>query len=154
MDCAGLITSYFLLPGSPYREALSQALLQLQDRTILEMLKNKWWTQERGGGQCKSRKVRKSTIFWEETMRKSSAQKGFHPTVGAQTQEHRRYFLHFIRRTSSRFYHWRGWVCVQAATRSCAGERKRSEGNIVCESLFSAFSHHCAHSSFALGSFV
>ncbi|VDM78791.1 unnamed protein product [Strongylus vulgaris] len=35
--------------GSPLREILSRTVLQLQERTILEALKSKWWRDMRGG---------------------------------------------------------------------------------------------------------
>ncbi|VDM39330.1 unnamed protein product [Toxocara canis] len=34
--------------GSPLRDILSQTVLKLQERTILEALKNKWWKDKRG----------------------------------------------------------------------------------------------------------
>ncbi|EGT60541.1 hypothetical protein CAEBREN_28776 [Caenorhabditis brenneri] len=34
--------------GSPLRDILSRTVLQLQERTILEALKNKWWRDRRG----------------------------------------------------------------------------------------------------------
>ena len=40
-------------PGSPYRAALSQAVLKMQETNRLIILKNKWWKEERGGGNCK-----------------------------------------------------------------------------------------------------
>ena len=36
--------------GSPLRHIFSKAVLQLQERTILEALKNKWW--KRGQAMC------------------------------------------------------------------------------------------------------
>ena len=38
--------------GSPYRTPISSAILQLQEAGQLHVLKSKWWTQQRGGGQC------------------------------------------------------------------------------------------------------
>ena len=40
-------------PGSPYRAALSQAVLKMQETNRLLILKNKWWREKRGGGLCK-----------------------------------------------------------------------------------------------------
>lgn len=37
---------------SPYRTPLSQAILQLQEKGTLHTLKDRWWKQKRGGGQC------------------------------------------------------------------------------------------------------
>ncbi|RWS28514.1 Glutamate receptor: ionotropic kainate-like protein 2, partial [Leptotrombidium deliense] len=39
-------------PDSPYRGIMSDAILQLQEGGVLHTLKNKWWSQERGGGKC------------------------------------------------------------------------------------------------------
>ncbi|CAD6191761.1 unnamed protein product [Caenorhabditis auriculariae] len=38
--------------GSPLRDILSRTVLQLQERTILEALKNKWWRDMREGPSC------------------------------------------------------------------------------------------------------
>lgn len=43
----------FSIIGSPYRAALSQALLQLQETNRLLILKRRWWQEKRGGGACK-----------------------------------------------------------------------------------------------------
>lgn len=40
-------------PDSPYRTPISGAILQLQEKGVLQDLKKKWW-QERGGGKCAS----------------------------------------------------------------------------------------------------
>lgn len=39
--------------GSPYRAALSQAILKLQETNRLLILKKRWWQEKRGGGACK-----------------------------------------------------------------------------------------------------
>jgi hypothetical protein len=39
--------------GSPYRIPISSAILQLQEAGRLHVLKNRWWKERRGGGQCK-----------------------------------------------------------------------------------------------------
>ncbi|KRX17430.1 Glutamate receptor ionotropic, kainate 2 [Trichinella nelsoni] len=39
--------------GSPYREAISQTILYLQEKTVITELKDKWW-KRRGGGKCDS----------------------------------------------------------------------------------------------------
>ena len=39
-------------PGSPFRAALSQAVLKMQETNRLIILRNKWWREERGGGNC------------------------------------------------------------------------------------------------------
>ncbi|KAG5875369.1 hypothetical protein JTB14_020667 [Gonioctena quinquepunctata] len=38
--------------NSPYRNDLSLAVLQLQEKGILTNLKIKWWKEKRGGGKC------------------------------------------------------------------------------------------------------
>ncbi|KAK6027060.1 hypothetical protein OSTOST_06914, partial [Ostertagia ostertagi] len=38
--------------GSPLRDILSRTVLQLQERTILEALKSKWWRDMREGPSC------------------------------------------------------------------------------------------------------
>lgn len=39
--------------GSPFRAALSQAVLKMQETNRLLILKKKWWQEMRGGGACK-----------------------------------------------------------------------------------------------------
>ncbi|XP_059218523.1 glutamate receptor ionotropic, kainate 2 isoform X1 [Stomoxys calcitrans] len=36
----------------PYRDILSQAVLELQEQGILTKMKTKWWKEKRGGGAC------------------------------------------------------------------------------------------------------
>ncbi|XP_055610691.1 glutamate receptor ionotropic, kainate 2 isoform X2 [Uranotaenia lowii] len=38
--------------NSPYRSALSEAVLRLQEQGVLTSLKRKWWNEKRGGGAC------------------------------------------------------------------------------------------------------
>lgn len=38
----------FFFPGSPFRDEISLAVLQLQENNRLEILKRRWWE----GGQC------------------------------------------------------------------------------------------------------
>jgi glutamate receptor, ionotropic, invertebrate len=38
---------------SPYRTAVSGAVLKLQEEGKLSLLKNKWWKEMHGGGSCK-----------------------------------------------------------------------------------------------------
>ncbi|EDS27909.1 ionotropic glutamate receptor subunit ia [Culex quinquefasciatus] len=40
------------LRDSPYRSALSEAVLRLQEQGVLTSLKRKWWKEKRGGGAC------------------------------------------------------------------------------------------------------
>ena len=39
-------------PGSHYRVPIDRAILQLQEEGKLHELKNRWWKERRGGGQC------------------------------------------------------------------------------------------------------
>ena len=43
--------------GSPHRELISTAILELQEKTVLTELKDKWWKKQRGGGVCKQSKI-------------------------------------------------------------------------------------------------
>ncbi|XP_065364338.1 glutamate receptor ionotropic, kainate 2 isoform X3 [Calliphora vicina] len=36
----------------PYRDTLSQAVLELQEQGVLTKMKTKWWQEKRGGGAC------------------------------------------------------------------------------------------------------
>jgi hypothetical protein len=38
---------------SPYRTAISGAILKLQEEGKLHMLKTRWWKEKRGGGACR-----------------------------------------------------------------------------------------------------
>ncbi|XP_011138744.1 glutamate receptor ionotropic, kainate 2-like isoform X1 [Harpegnathos saltator] len=38
---------------SPYRHSMNKAVLQLSESGKITELKNKWWTQKRGGGKCR-----------------------------------------------------------------------------------------------------
>ncbi|XP_033212072.1 glutamate receptor ionotropic, kainate 2 isoform X2 [Belonocnema kinseyi] len=40
-------------PNSPYRTAISGAILKLQEEGTLHTLKTRWWKERRGGGACK-----------------------------------------------------------------------------------------------------
>lgn len=44
-----------ILPDSPYRHYLSEAVLRLQEQGKLTALKIKWWKEKRGGGACSVR---------------------------------------------------------------------------------------------------
>ncbi|XP_058809851.1 glutamate receptor ionotropic, kainate 2-like [Phymastichus coffea] len=41
-------------PNSPYRTAISGAILKLQEEGKLHVLKTKWWKEKHGGGACRS----------------------------------------------------------------------------------------------------
>lgn len=43
-------THHFL--DSPYRGALSEAVLQMQESGEITSMKIKWWKEKRGGGAC------------------------------------------------------------------------------------------------------
>lgn len=36
----------------PYRDILSQAVLEMQEQGVLAKMKTKWWKEKRGGGAC------------------------------------------------------------------------------------------------------
>ncbi|KAG1662341.1 Glutamate receptor ionotropic, kainate 2 [Nymphon striatum] len=38
--------------NSPYRQLISSAILKLQEETVLDVMKEKWWKHKRGGGSC------------------------------------------------------------------------------------------------------
>nr|QHN69171.1 ionotropic receptor 2 [Sirex noctilio] len=40
---------------APYRNALSTAVLKLQESGVLTKLKDKWWKEKRGGGRCQEK---------------------------------------------------------------------------------------------------
>lgn len=40
------------MPDWPYRDVLSQAILELQEQGVLTKMKTKWWKEKRGGGAC------------------------------------------------------------------------------------------------------
>lgn len=42
-----------LVLDSPYRTAISGAVLKLQEEGRLHLLKQKWWKEKRGGGSCR-----------------------------------------------------------------------------------------------------
>lgn len=42
---------YFIL-DSPYRQPMSESILQLQEEGKLMRFKDKWWKEKRGGGVC------------------------------------------------------------------------------------------------------
>lgn len=41
---------YFL--DSPYRQPMSESILQLQEQGKIQRMKDKWWKEKRGGGMC------------------------------------------------------------------------------------------------------
>lgn len=43
---------YYFILDSPYRQLLSSAILKLQEETVLDVMKVKWWKHKRGGGTC------------------------------------------------------------------------------------------------------
>lgn len=45
---------YVYVPlDSPYRTAISGAVLKLQEEGKLHILKTRWWKEKRGGGSCR-----------------------------------------------------------------------------------------------------
>lgn len=43
----------FLLTDSPFRTAISGAILKLQEEGKLHILKTRWWKEKKGGGACR-----------------------------------------------------------------------------------------------------
>lgn len=70
-----------LLSDSPYRNALSTAVLRLQETGQLAQMKRKWWKEKRGGGQCEvsfyflSSKVTKYTRQFSDQTKKIQIRK-------------------------------------------------------------------------------
>ncbi|XP_042238473.1 glutamate receptor ionotropic, kainate 2-like isoform X3 [Homarus americanus] len=50
-----------LPPGSPYTNAISRAILSLQEGGKLQALRTRWWKQKKGGGQCKDDESKSSS---------------------------------------------------------------------------------------------
>ncbi len=40
------------IPGSPYTKAISDGILELQEKGTLAVLYNRWWKEKGGGGNC------------------------------------------------------------------------------------------------------
>ncbi|XP_068207604.1 glutamate receptor ionotropic, kainate 2-like [Palaemon carinicauda] len=45
---------YSLLTGSPFTNAISEAILSLQESGTLQQLRRRWWKEKKGGGRCQS----------------------------------------------------------------------------------------------------
>lgn len=43
----------FNFADSPFRTAISGAVLKLQEEGKLHILKTRWWKEKRGGGSCR-----------------------------------------------------------------------------------------------------
>lgn len=43
----------YLVVDSPFRTAISGAILKLQEEGKLHILKTRWWKEKRGGGSCR-----------------------------------------------------------------------------------------------------
>nr|QHN69189.1 ionotropic receptor 8 [Sirex nitobei] len=48
-------------PNSPYRTAISGAILKLQEEGKLHILKTRWWKEKRGGGSCRDETSKSSS---------------------------------------------------------------------------------------------
>jgi hypothetical protein len=53
MHVTGLSYRCLFLADSPYRTAISGAILKLQEEGKLHILKTRWWKEKRGGGSCR-----------------------------------------------------------------------------------------------------
>jgi hypothetical protein len=49
----GQVDNYFIFVDSPFRTAISGAVLKLQEEGRLHILKTRWWKEKRGGGTCR-----------------------------------------------------------------------------------------------------
>lgn len=47
-----LLEEFFCVADSPYRQPMSESILQLQEQGRLTRMKDKWWKEKRGGGAC------------------------------------------------------------------------------------------------------
>ncbi len=56
----GLTT--FFLAESPYTKAISDGILTLQEKGFLQKLKNKWWKEMYGGGECQVRTLTDNAV--------------------------------------------------------------------------------------------
>lgn len=54
---------------STFREPISSAILMLQEKTILTELKEKWWKEKRGGGECKGKEEKKTNELGLQNVR-------------------------------------------------------------------------------------
>ncbi|XP_032457765.1 glutamate receptor ionotropic, kainate 2 isoform X2 [Nasonia vitripennis] len=52
-------------PNSPYRTAISGAILKLQEEGKLHILKTKWWKEKHGGGSCRDETSKSSSTASE-----------------------------------------------------------------------------------------
>lgn len=48
---------------SPYRTAISGAILKLQEEGKLHLLKTRWWKEKRGGGSCRVSMQTRSSLL-------------------------------------------------------------------------------------------
>nr|CAH7752037.1 unnamed protein product [Callosobruchus chinensis] len=48
-------------PNSPFRTAISGAILKLQEEGKLHILKTRWWKEKRGGGKCRDETTKTSS---------------------------------------------------------------------------------------------
>ncbi|KAJ8910748.1 hypothetical protein NQ315_017205, partial [Exocentrus adspersus] len=48
-------------PNSPFRTAISGAILKLQEEGKLHILKTRWWKEKRGGGRCRDETTKTSS---------------------------------------------------------------------------------------------
>lgn len=62
LDLSSNNTKKYWISDSPYRTAISGAILKLQEEGKLHILKTRWWKEKREGGSCRvSRRVSRST---------------------------------------------------------------------------------------------
>ncbi|KAF7271255.1 hypothetical protein GWI33_015850 [Rhynchophorus ferrugineus] len=51
----------FYFTDSPFRTAISGAILKLQEEGKLHILKTRWWKEKRGGGACRDETTKTSS---------------------------------------------------------------------------------------------
>lgn len=49
----GFLINVKQITDSPFRTAISGAILKLQEEGKLHILKTRWWKEKRGGGACR-----------------------------------------------------------------------------------------------------
>lgn len=72
-----------LFLDSPYRTAISGAVLKLQEEGKLHILKTKWWKEKRGGGSCRVSKGKMASLTTRSS--RSFAQRCLTTTRGFRT---------------------------------------------------------------------
>lgn len=77
------VSNQSFILDSPYRTAISGAVLKLQEEGKLHILKTRWWKEKRGGGSCRvsfdlnlkfqRKKSLRLNLYQDDTSKSSSA---------------------------------------------------------------------------------